>query len=50
MKNFLFAAIAALALSLSVGSAYAAQASSQDNGSQATRSAPALIPYGGTGG
>jgi hypothetical protein len=43
MRNFLFAAIAALALSIGVGSAYAAQI-----GTQSTHSAP--IFYDTTGG
>lgn len=48
MKNFLFAAIAALTLTIGVGSAFAAQAS--NNAFQTNQSAPALIPYSGTGG
>jgi hypothetical protein len=46
MKNFFFAAIAALALSIGVGSAYAAQPF--NNGAQASHSAP--IFYDTTGG
>jgi hypothetical protein len=46
MKNFLFAAIAALALSIGAGSAFATQ--TFNNGAQSSHSAP--IFYDTTGG